>query len=208
MKKLITAGIIISVVGIWITVNFGISSYFIYESGNNLINTIEETPFGRDQYRAEMRAHSQTPEKIHHATKAIKTKFSKRKNQKDAGLSTWEELGPGNYAGRTRAIALHPTLSNEIWVGGVSGGLWKSTDSGNSWTSKGQDVPNFSITSIIIHPTQPDTMYVSTGEGITAFGARAVTEQNPYQSTRGSGIHLFHHRPEGQRVHLRTQIRR
>ena len=153
-----------------------------------ILEDLSESPNGRDAYRSMMRAHSADHSKIEAAKQAIRSSLDKKKNYKDAGLSTWEELGPGQYAGRTRAIAVDPRNTHTLWVGGVSGGLWKSTNAGDSWTPKGLDIANFSITSIIIDPDQPDTMYVSTGEGITTFGARAVTEHNPFQSTPGGGI--------------------
>ena len=72
----------------------------------------DESPYGRDAYRSEMRAHSATPQKIEAAKSMIASSIEKRKNYKDGGLSTWEELGPGQYAGRTRAIAVDPRNTN------------------------------------------------------------------------------------------------
>ncbi len=45
----------------------------------------------------------------------------------------WEEMGPDNVGGRTRAIAINPNNPDEIWAGGVSGGLWRSDSAANSW---------------------------------------------------------------------------
>ena len=51
----------------------------------------------------------------------------------DAGIREWEWLGPGNAGGRIRAIVVHPTDPNILYVGGLGGGVWKSTNGGNSW---------------------------------------------------------------------------
>lgn len=46
----------------------------------------------------------------------------------------WEAKGPGNVGGRTRALAIDVT-DEDVWLaGGVSGGMYRSTDQGNSWT--------------------------------------------------------------------------
>ncbi len=47
--------------------------------------------------------------------------------------SKWVPLGPSpssGYSGRVSAIAVHPTTSSTVYVGGASGGVWKTTDEG------------------------------------------------------------------------------
>lgn len=46
---------------------------------------------------------------------------------------TFIEQGPDNIGGRTRAIQVDKLNNNVIWAGGVSGGLFKSTNQGNQW---------------------------------------------------------------------------
>ncbi len=48
----------------------------------------------------------------------------------------WEELGPDNVGGRTRAILIdkRDPSNNTVYAGGVGGGMWKSTDGANTWT--------------------------------------------------------------------------
>src|SRR5262245_48017176 len=50
-------------------------------------------------------------------------------------LGAWTQLGPGNIGGRTRALMIHPTSPNIMYAGGVAGGVWKTTNSGQSWTA-------------------------------------------------------------------------
>src|SRR5699024_7994119 len=45
----------------------------------------------------------------------------------------WEEMGPDNQGGRTRAILVDKNDPNKMYAGGVSGGLWVSTNAGSTW---------------------------------------------------------------------------
>jgi len=77
---------------------------------------------------------------------------------------TFTEEGPNNIGGRTRAIAPHPTDPNIIYAGSVSGGMFKSTNAGNSWTrlqSWDDAVPTNCISSCVMTPN--GTLYVSAG---------------------------------------------
>lgn len=74
----------------------------------------------------------------------------------------WDELGPDNVGGRTRAICIDPNNPNTIYIGGVSGGLWKTTTGGTSWTQVTDVDENLSISSIEMGPN--GEIYVGTGE--------------------------------------------
>ena len=84
----------------------------------------------------------------------------------DAGLWTWEWLGPGNIGGRIRTMAIKPTNPGVIFVGSASGGIWKSVNAGNSWMPVNDFLPNLCITSIVYDPVNTNIMYASTGEGL------------------------------------------
>jgi len=89
-----------------------------------------------------------------------------RVGQRDAGIwSNWEPLGPGNIGGRIRAILVHPTTTTRMWVGGVSGGIWRSDNSGVSWFPLNDFLPTLAVTSLVLDPTNPNVMYAATGEG-------------------------------------------
>jgi photosystem II stability/assembly factor-like uncharacterized protein len=82
----------------------------------------------------------------------------------------WSFLGPnvvpgnGGGAGRINCIEFDPTNSNIIWIGAACGGLWKSTDGGVTWSSNTDLLPALSISDIVIDPTNPQTMYIATGD--------------------------------------------
>ncbi|MCA9757808.1 MAG: T9SS type A sorting domain-containing protein [Candidatus Eisenbacteria bacterium] len=80
-------------------------------------------------------------------------------------LPTWFNLGPTNVAGRTLAIEVHPDNSDIVFTGSASGGLWKSTDRGASWTPMTDDLPSLAVSAIEIDAAEPNHMWIGTGEG-------------------------------------------
>jgi len=81
-----------------------------------------------------------------------------------ATFGAWESLGPGNVGGRTRGLVIHPKNPNTMWVGGATGGVWKSTDGGKTWLPKTDFAPVLSINSLVIDANDPNTLYAGTGE--------------------------------------------
>jgi hypothetical protein len=100
--------------------------------------------------------------------------------EKSAGLqpSQWQSIGPGNVAGRVRAIAFDPSNPSRVLVGTASGGLWVSGDRGNSWRANHDFLPNLSISTLVFDPADARTVYLGTGEasaglvGVGAFKSR------------------------------------
>jgi photosystem II stability/assembly factor-like uncharacterized protein len=76
----------------------------------------------------------------------------------------WEQAGPFDVGGRTRALAVDQRNADIVLAGGVSGGMWKSTDGGDTWNLQTPDLPNLSVTSVAQDPLNPDTWYYSSGE--------------------------------------------
>lgn len=92
-----------------------------------------------------------------------------------AQTGEWEFLTPSEWTngtggynpgiGRVNCIAFHPTDENILFVGTPNGGIWKSDDRGASWAPMHDGMPTLGVSSIVVHPTQPDTMYILTGDG-------------------------------------------
>jgi hypothetical protein len=81
----------------------------------------------------------------------------------------WTERGPNNIGGRTRALMFDPNdaTKKKVWAGGVSGGLWFNTDITNAntvWTKVDDFWDNIAIGDIAYDPSNPQIMYVGTGE--------------------------------------------
>ena len=80
-------------------------------------------------------------------------------------LTTWTALGPGNIGGRTRVLQIHPSKPEVMVSGGVSGGIWKTEDGGQSWRAVADLLPNIAVNSLAMDPSNPDVLYAGTGEG-------------------------------------------
>jgi hypothetical protein len=111
--------------------------------------------------------------------------FAKQLQEKNKSLNKsslindlgWQEAGPSNVGGRTRALAVDIADPNTIIAGGVSGGIWKSTDNGNSWEMKSTTSQILSVTALAQDPRpgQTNTWYYGAGE-YTANSAAALFE--------------------------------
>src|SRR5262245_32247005 len=82
----------------------------------------------------------------------------------------WVPIGPQSifvqnqlpYAGRVTAIAAHPTNASTLYVGADSGGIWRTTSGGTSWTSLTDNIPVPAISSLVIDPQNPQLLYATT----------------------------------------------
>ncbi len=72
-------------------------------------------------------------------------------------------MGPAP-AGRIAAVAGVPGDPNTYYLGSASGGVWKSTDGGNTYVPIFDDQPVAAIGSIAVAPTDPNIVWVGTGE--------------------------------------------
>lgn len=77
----------------------------------------------------------------------------------------WLWLGPGNIGGRIRSILISPTNPQVIWIGGVAGGVWRSRDAGVTWAPLYDFMASLVISCMALDPTNPNKLYVGTGEG-------------------------------------------
>lgn len=89
--------------------------------------------------------------------------------------SPWINRGPFNVGGRTRALAVDVRNEDIILAGGVSGGMWRSTDQGATWKKTTGSNELQSVTCIAQDFTNPDVWYYGTGEfsGNSANGSGA-----------------------------------
>jgi photosystem II stability/assembly factor-like uncharacterized protein len=74
-------------------------------------------------------------------------------------------IGPFR-GGRTVAAVGIPRQANTFFIGVNNGGVWKTTDAGRVWTPVFDDQPTGSIGAIAIAPSDPNIIYVGSGEGL------------------------------------------
>ena len=83
---------------------------------------------------------------------------------------TFRSIGPAVMSGRiadvavTDAKASHGRLGNVIYAAAATGGVWKSTNAGVTWTSVFDSVRTGSAGAIAVAPSNPDVVWVGTGE--------------------------------------------
>jgi len=77
----------------------------------------------------------------------------------------WRMIGPFR-GGRTRAATGVPGQPNVFYMAQVNGGVWKSDDYGRTWNPIFDDQPTQSIGAIAVAPSDPQIVYVASGEGL------------------------------------------
>jgi photosystem II stability/assembly factor-like uncharacterized protein len=77
----------------------------------------------------------------------------------------WRNIGPLR-AGRTKAVAGVPSQPYTFYIGMVNGGVWKTTNAGRTWMPIFEDQPTGSIGWVTVAPSDPNIVYVGSGEGL------------------------------------------
>ncbi len=106
--------------------------------------------------------------------------FAVRAQQFSPGLyqnMRWRMIGPFR-GGRTVGATGVPGQPNIFYIGVNNGGVWRTTDYGRIWTPIFDEQPTGSIGALAVAPSNPDIIYVGSGEGL----------QRPDLST-GDGIY-------------------
>src|ERR1700728_4615094 len=78
---------------------------------------------------------------------------------------TWRTIGPFR-GGRTVGAAGIADQPNVFFIGVNNGGVWKTDDAGRTWNPIFDDQPTGSIGSVAVAPSDPNTVYVGSGEGL------------------------------------------
>lgn len=84
--------------------------------------------------------------------------------------ATWQPLGPfgdltGANAGRINAVRFDPTNANGLWACAPAGGLWKSVNNGNSYTTNTDFLTVTGCSDVVFDPTNAQNMFLATGDG-------------------------------------------
>lgn len=99
--------------------------------------------------------------------------------------SGWVFQGPLNTGGRITCISVDPDSEDGLLVGSASGGMFKSTDGGNTWASVLDEAASLSIGDIARAPSNPDVIYVGTGEPNAGGGSIAYDGNGIWRTDDG-----------------------
>jgi photosystem II stability/assembly factor-like uncharacterized protein len=85
--------------------------------------------------------------------------------------SPWYPIGPRNVNGRVKALAVDPTDPNILYAGAASGGVWKSSDGGQTWDALWDAQESLAVGAMGIASSTPSTVYAGSGEWTPGYGA-------------------------------------
>ena len=98
------------------------------------------------------------------------------------GQMQWRLVGPlrGGWSTMVEGV---PSAPNTFYFGAADGGLWKTVDAGLSWKPLFQDAPSISVGALAIAPSNPNVIYVGTGQPETRYDI--VEGEGLYRSSDG-----------------------
>lgn len=189
MKKGILVGIIggLMLMGGWLIIDQPAQEEIYYQARSE--SKVEEGAAGAAAYLNSLRANPQTGVVEMADVKQAREEFAAlaSRQAKQADYS-WEEVGPTDEGGRSRAIIFDKDNPNIMYAGSVSGGIFKSTNGGLSWNVINDQLQNLSISCLA--QGSDGTIYAGTGEALYAslFGYKSSTAflgAGIYRSTDG-----------------------
>lgn len=158
--------------------------YFSFQINNN---EEEEMSPGYDWFEMQ-RAYPF--DEIPYAERLQSLEYVKNNMSKDKSInSNWTLAGPINIEGRITTIAIDPNNPQIVYIGSANGGVWKSTNYCQTWTSVFDNQNTSSIGAIAIDPLNTNIIYCGTGE------ANSLRSHYPgtgmYKSTNGGTSWTF-----------------
>jgi hypothetical protein len=147
-------------------------------------NEVSEGIFGYAEYINSMRANQHTGTLSNEDVAKVQQQI---KNQSNVKLKTdwpltWSFRGPDNIGGRTRCLVIDKDNADIMYTGGVSGGVFKTTNKGGSWYPLTLNSDNFGVVSMT--QDHDGNLYYGTGEA----GLGVVGTGNEGSGFNGMGM--------------------
>jgi photosystem II stability/assembly factor-like uncharacterized protein len=95
----------------------------------------------------------------------------------------FRNIGPALMSGRISDIVIHPKNRSLWYVAVGSGGVWKTENSGTTWTPIFDGQTSYSIGCLTLDPNNPDVIWVGTGENVS--GRHVGIGDGVYKSLNG-----------------------
>jgi photosystem II stability/assembly factor-like uncharacterized protein len=109
----------------------------------------------------------------------------------------FRNIGPAMTSGRIADIAIHPENENIWYVAVGSGGVWKTTNAGTTWTPIFDNQKVYSIGCVTIDPNNPHTIWVGTGENVggrhAGFGDGIYVSHDDGKTWKNMGLENSEH---------------
>lgn len=112
--------------------------------------------------------------------------------------NSWQPVGPSRMVGRGTDVVVHQDRPKTIFFGTASGGVWKSIDDGRNWKPVFENYATASIGDIAIAPSDPDIVWVGTGESNLLRSSMAGV--GVYKSTDGGETFQYMGLPESHHI--------
>ena len=106
-------------------------------------------------------------------------------------------VGPAFLSGRIADIAIHPNNDNVWYVATGSSGVWKTENSGTTYTPIFDNETTYSTGCVTIDPSDPSIIWLGTGENVggrhVAFGDGVFKSENGGKSWKNMGLRKSEH---------------
>ncbi len=173
------------------SVNYAISAIHDDESMRESKNEIEERreaelddPFRREAEYWKQRTYpfDNIPQGSLERAIAVQKQMANRKGASAllASGPTWRPLGPGNIGGRTRSVACDPKKDGWVYVAAAGGGVWRTTNHGETWTPLFDSQNSLCMGAVAVDPNNSDVLYAATGE---------ISPASPMSDGWGTGVY-------------------
>ncbi|MCO4819139.1 MAG: hypothetical protein KC517_05910, partial [Bacteroidetes bacterium] len=109
----------------------------------------------------------------------------------------FRSVGPALTSGRVIDIAVNPNNSTEYFVAAASGGVWKTSNAGNTYTPVFDKYGSYSIGCVSISPSNTNVVWVGTGENnnqrSVAYGDGVYKSEDGGKSWKNMGLKTSEH---------------